>query len=104
MQEIQAQMAEQQPQDSSLQVAQLKAESDAANQQLRAEVERYKADMGFEAALARVAAEQDIKLTELYERIGFDREKLQTERQIKAVVEGNRSREMRLRQTTGAGI
>ena len=104
MQEIQAQMAEQQPQDSSLQVAQLRAETESANQQLRAEVERYKADMGFEAAMAKVAADENIKLTELYERIGFDRDKMQSERQIKAVVEGNRTREMRLRQTTGAGI
>jgi hypothetical protein len=64
----------------------------------------YKADKDFEAKMARIAADQNIKLTELYERLGLDREKLATERQKVAVVEGNKVNEMNLKREMGQGI
>jgi hypothetical protein len=89
-----------QPQDPN---AQAGAE-EAQKQQDQIDLGYYKADKDFEAKMARIAADQNIKLTELYERLGLDREKLATERQKVAVVEGNKINEMNLKREMGQGI
>jgi hypothetical protein len=93
MQQMQEQMAAQQPQDTSLQVA-----------QLRAEVDRYKADKDFQIKLMTLLEEQDAKLTELTARMETERMKDRTQRDSLAVKEGTRLEEMEVRRDTGAGI
>lgn len=80
-------------QDSSVAVAQIKSEDS-----------RYNADRQLEGIMAKIAADRGIKLTELYERLGLEYDKLQSDRDIKALEAASRNREMNLRRDTGAGI
>jgi hypothetical protein len=46
----------------------------------------------------------NIKLSELREKIGVERDKVQTTRDVTALREGSRAREMLLKQRMGSGI
>ncbi len=72
--------------------------------QLRHQRELMKLDMEAQIGFSRIAAEQNIKLTELYERLGFEERKRDDERQIKAVEENNKVAELALARDTGSGI
>lgn len=91
--EQEAAAAQSQKPDSSIQVAQIRAESMMAVEQ-----ERTK------RAMDELAAEMNIKLKDLYERISVDEKKRQDNRDITALKEGNKSRELRVKQQMGSGI
>lgn len=87
-----------------MQVAQVKAETDQQIAQMRAQIDQYKTDKQYEFDVMELLEQQDAKLTELYAKMGVDREKIQSDRDVTAVKEGSRMQEMRLRRDTGAGI
>jgi hypothetical protein len=109
------QAAAQQPQDTSLQVAQMKAQASLqetainaemkmAIAQLEAEVKREGNMQDYEAEMAKIVTDANTKLKDLYETMNIERDKLQTTRDVTAAKEGGRIREMNLRRDTGAGI
>jgi hypothetical protein len=115
MQKLQEAAAQNQPQDTSLQVAQLKAqaslqetqikvEMDMAIAQLRAQVETQGQMQDYEAKMAKIITDANTKLKDLYESMNIERDKLRTQRDVTAAKEGGRLREMNLRRDTGAGI
>lgn len=104
MQQLQEQMAAQQPQDTSLQVAEIRANAQIQAAQISAGVTNNAAQLDFDAAIAKLEAETGIKLEDLYARIAIEREKIKKDRDITAAKEGSRHREMNLRRDTGAGI
>jgi len=71
---------------------------------IRAEVEIAKAEIANEGRMQVTAAQMDVKLKDLYETIGLEESKRQDNRDIVALKEGNKSREMRLKQQMGSGI
>jgi len=101
-----AQQAQQAPQapDTSLEVAQIKAQTEREIEQLRSDDRRYEAQIKRETAMEEMAAKMDIEIKTLYEKIGIDRAKLQDARDITALKEGNKSREMNLKRQMGSGI
>lgn len=62
--------------------------------QLRHQRELMKLDMEATIGFAKIAADKEITLEKLYETIGFEREKLQTTRQVAALQETNKVREL----------
>ena len=100
----QAAQAQQPPPDSSLEVANIRRQTDLEKAQMQSEDDRYEADLDFEAAMAKIAMEENIKLTDLYERLGIEERKIQTQRDTTALKEGNRSREMNIKRDMGSGI
>lgn len=84
---------EQQKPDHALQIAQLESED-----------RRYKVDREFAFKEQELAILLDIKLNELRERMGVERDKVQTQRDVTALREGSRAREMLLKQRMGSGI
>jgi hypothetical protein len=104
--QFQQMMAQQQqgPQDNSLQVAQVRADATVRAAEIAAGVRERGDQLDFDEAMAKIAAETNIKLEDLYAKMGIEQEKLQTQRDITAAKEGSRHREMNLRRDTGAGI
>ena len=110
-QAAQAKMAEQQAAqgpaqapDTSLEIAQINAQKDREIEQLRSDDRRFEAEIRRETAMEQTAAKMDIEIKTLYEKIGIDRAKLQDARDITALKEGNKSREMGLKREMGSGI
>lgn len=71
---------------------------------IRSQDRRYDTDVRRETEMEKVAANANIKLKELYEKIGIERDKTKTTRDVTALKEGNKSRELRLKARTGSGI
>lgn len=90
--------------EAAIQERQIQMEADLQEAQLRAESDRYSTDREYEAAMAKIAAERDIKLNDMYERLGMERFKVQSQRDIAALKEGNRTREMNVKRDMGSGI
>jgi hypothetical protein len=115
MQALMEQAAQMQPQDNSLQVAQLKAEASLQETQIKAQADMQIAQLkasidseanmqDYEAKMAKIVTEANTKLKDLYEKMNIERDKLQATRDVTAAKEGGRIREMNLRRDTGAGI
>jgi len=104
-QQAQAQQQPEQPApDHSMEVAQLRAQTDQAVAQLEAETRRMIAQMQEETKRIKLAAEGDIKLKDIEAKFSLGTAKIQTDRDTKALTEGNRSREMSLKARMGSGI
>lgn len=93
----------QQP-DNSMAVAEMKAATDKELEAIRSEDRRYAADRRAETEREKMASAGNIKLKDLYERIGLEEKKRQDNRDITALKEGNKSRELRIKQAMGSGI
>ena len=57
-----------------------------------------------EIAFAKMALEEKIKLSDIYERLGLEDKKVQTTRDVAALRETNRTGEMNIKQKMGSGI
>jgi hypothetical protein len=66
------------------------------------EVARLEQDR--ELGFAKIAADKDIKLEELYQTLGVEQDKNKTNRDIAAVKEANKSQELSIKRSTGSGI
>jgi hypothetical protein len=115
MQQLAEQAAQQQPQDTSLQVAQIKAQASMEEMQIKAQLEMQLAQLkaeteregnmqDYEVKMAKIVTDANTKLKDLYEKMNIERDKLRTQRDVIAAKEGGRLREMNLRRDTGAGI
>lgn len=104
MQAIAERQAQNQPQDPALQVAQIRAQATVKAAEISAGQRAQGDQMDYEAALAKIASEEGIKLESLYATIAKEREKMQNERDITAAKEGSRHREMNLKRDVGSGI
>jgi hypothetical protein len=115
MQKLAEQAAQQQPQDTSLQVAEIKAQASMQEMQIKAQLEMQLAQLkaeteregnmqNYEAKMAKIVTDANTKLKDLYEKMNIERDKLRTQRDVIAAKEGGRLREMNLRRDTGAGI
>lgn len=102
--EFQKRQQAQQAPDSSLQTAQLKAQTDKELKAMELEWEREEAAIEQETALLKVAAELGLEREQLYEKLGIERDKIRTNRDITALKEGNRTREMNIKRVQGSGI
>lgn len=100
---MQRQQGQQKP-DNSLEAAKLRAEALLKQEEIRSQDRRYEADLRSQTEMEKKAAELNIKLKDLYERIGIDKAKLQTQRDTTALIEGNKAAEQRLKKEMGSGI
>jgi hypothetical protein len=66
------------------------------------EVARLEQDR--ELGFAKIAADKDLKLEELYQKLGVEQDKNKTTRDIAAVKEANKSQELSIKRSTGSGI
>jgi hypothetical protein len=80
-----------------LQVRQADNEARDQREQAKMELER---ELGF----AKLALEQNLRMEELYGRLGIDKEKIQTIRDQTAVREANTAQELAIKRTQGSGI
>lgn len=90
--------------DSSLQVAQMRAQVDMQREQLKADADRYEADLKAQTEREKMALERGIRLEELERRLGVEQMKVQTTRDVTALREGTRAREMSMKRDMGSGI
>lgn len=99
---------EQQEMQIRMQIAQME-------QQARLQMQQNELQVRSQTEAMKLALEKELKLEDLYRKLGMEQmkeqnkrameaAKLQTERDIKALVETNRMNEMKLRRETGAGI
>lgn len=100
----QSQQGAEPPQDPKIQAAQISAQTAMETAQMQAEMERYRVDRDIEARMAKLAHDADLTMRELAERLGLEREKIQSQRDIKALDMKQRNTEMLLKQRTGSGI
>lgn len=70
----------------------------------RHERETMNIQLDFEAEMAKVAANNDLTLTQLYEKLGVERLRIQTQRDIEAMKNSAKTRELNLKSMTGSGI
>ena len=87
-----------------LQLKQQELELKAQQQQLQAQTAHQKVAIDREIAMMRLAAEKDMKLSELQARMGIEEKKIQTDRDRVALIETNRMSEMDLKRQMGSGI
>ncbi|RLB61060.1 MAG: hypothetical protein DRH08_14440, partial [Deltaproteobacteria bacterium] len=92
------------PPDHTMEIARLKADTDLRIEQMRTDAKAYDTDKRSQTELEKLAGTLNLKVSELYEKLGIDREKLQDARDITALKEGNKSREMNLKREMGSGI
>lgn len=97
----QMQQAQQPPQDNS---AQVKAQADMELEKIRSADRRYAVDQERDTKMMVKAAELQVKLKDLYENIGIKKQANQTTRDVTALREGSRAREMNLKRKMGSGI
>lgn len=103
-QKKQSESPQQPPEDPKVTVEKMRLEAAAKENQQRMQLEQYRIDKDYEARMAELAAKEKITMTQLYERIGLDREKENNKREIKAVELQSRNNEMLVKQKMGSGI
>jgi hypothetical protein len=100
----QSQQNAQPPEDPKIAAAKIAAETAMKELEQRGQLETYRIDKDYELRMAEIAAKEKITLTQLYERLGFDREKEKNKRDMKALDATQKNNEMVLKQKTGSGI
>lgn len=90
--------------DPNVVVAEIRAQVERERMQAQGEKEAMALALEREIAFAKLAAEQEMTMTQLYEKLGLEREKADKNFKLNALRERNRTNEMLLKQETGSGI
>jgi len=99
----QRQQAQQAP-DSSVEVAKIRAQAEMQKHQETLAFEAQQRELDRQQRMGEKAAELNLKLKDLYEKIGVERDRNQTARDVAAVRENSKTREMNLKARMGSGI
>jgi hypothetical protein len=92
------------PKDPKVEAEEIKAQVSLQSEQQRLELEKYRIDRDYEARMAALASKENMTVFQLQERLGLEREKESSKRDLKAVELRQRNNEMVLKQKMGSGI
>jgi hypothetical protein len=90
--------------DPEIQLKKMELEKNKEDNAMRHQREVMRLEMDAELGFAKLALEKDLKLSELYQRLGLERMKDRTARQAKALDNVVALKEHTLRRETGAGV
>jgi hypothetical protein len=90
--------------DPEIQLKKMELEKNKEDNAMRHQREVMRLEMDAELGFAKLALEKDLKLSELYQRLGLERMKDRTARQAKALDNVVALKEHTLRRDTGAGV
>lgn len=90
--------------DPEIQLKKMELEKNKEDNAMRHQREVMRLEMDAELGFAKLALEKDLKLSELYQRLGLERMKDRTARQAKALDNIVQIKEHALRRETGAGV